>query len=94
MTPLEKGNKLSIYEYYYNIIFIYQINNYKLCYLNKLKEFDDVLIIKTNSSKNLFIYNREENCLDFSLKENELNNLYLIGYKAINDYMNSKNEIV
>jgi NTE family protein len=88
MKEVEKGTELSIIQYYYNIAFIYYLSNYKLCYANKLKEFGDVLYINTNQIKSLFDYNNIENCLDFSLKEEELNNIYLIGYKAIHDYMN------
>lgn len=88
MTELEKGETLSIFEYYFNISFIYQINTYKLCYKNKVDDFGNVLLIDTKYHKNLCVYNREENCLDFAVNEDDLNSLYLIGYKAITDYMN------
>lgn len=93
MKQMEKGETLSIFEYYFNIFFMYQINNYKLCYKNKIDDFGDVLLIDTKHHKNLFIYNREENCLDFTLNEDEVNSLYLLGYKAISDYMNKYNDI-
>jgi NTE family protein len=92
MIPNEKNTQLSIFEYYFNILFIYHINNYKLCYLNKINNFEDVLIIDTKHCKVLFSYNKEENYLDFSLSDEELHSLFLIGYKAIYDYMESKNE--
>jgi len=91
MTPIEKNEKLSIFEYYFNISFIYHKNNNKLCYLNKIKDFGDFLLIDTINSKNLCTYNRSENCLDFSLTEDEVNSLYLCGYKAIFDYMEKNN---
>lgn len=93
MKQIEKGETLSIFEYYFNIFFMYQINNYKLCYKNKIDDFGDVLLIDTKNHKNLFTYNREENCLDFTLNEDEVNSLYLLGYKAISDYMNKYNDI-
>ncbi len=93
MKPMEQGKELSIFEYYLNIMFIYHKNNYTLCYLNKINEFGDVLLINTNYSKSLCSYNKEENCLDFTLSEDDLNGLYLIGYKAISDYMDERNKI-
>jgi len=89
MVEIEKNQKLSIFEYYFNIFYMYHINNYKLCYKNKVHDFGNVLLIDTKYHKNLCTYNREENCLDFSLKEDDINSLFLIGYKAINDYMNN-----
>ena len=67
MKPIEKDQELSIFEYYLNIMFIYHKNNYKLCYLHKIEEFGDVLMIDTHDSKSLCVYNKEENCLDFTL---------------------------
>lgn len=93
MKPIEKGQELSIFEYYLNIMFIYHKNNYTLCYLNKINEFGDVLLIDTHHSKSLCVYNHEENCLDFTMNEDELNGLYLIGYKAISDYMDKRNKV-
>lgn len=93
MKPIEKGQELSIFEYYLNIMFIYHKNNYTLCYLNKIDEFGDVLLIDTHHSKSLCVYNHEENCLDFTMNEDELNGLYLIGYKAISDYMDKRNKV-
>lgn len=93
MKPIEKGQELSIFEYYLNIMFIYHKNNYTLCYLNKINEFGDVLLINTHHSKSLCVYNHEENCLDFTMNEDELNGLYLIGYKAISDYMDKRNKV-
>ena len=92
MKPVEKDSNLSIFEYYFNIAFIYHINNYKLCYLNKINNFEDILIIDTKDTKILCTYNKEHNYLDFSLSEEELNGLYLIGYKAIYDYMELKSD--
>ena len=86
---VEKGTELSIIQYYYNIIFIYYMNNFKLCYSNKLKEFGDILYIDASHVKCLCAFNNNENCLDFTLTEAELNDIYLIGYKAIHDYMNN-----
>jgi len=36
----------------------------------------------------------EENCLDFTMNEDDLNGLYLIGYKAISDYMDERNKVL
>ena len=58
MKPIEKGEELSIFEYYLKIMFIYHKNNYKLSYLNKINEFGDVLLIDTYHSKSLCVYNK------------------------------------
>jgi predicted acylesterase/phospholipase RssA len=92
MKEMKKGSELSIIEYYFNIAFIYYINNFKLCYIDKLNNFNsDILFIYDNDMKCLCTYDNINNCIDFSLSEEELNILYLIGYKSIHDYMNKYN---
>jgi len=89
MKTFNKGDELSIIEYYINIGIIYNENTFKLCYLNKINNFKDILIVDTNNIKNIYNYDFDNNCIDISLTETELNNLFLTGYKAIHDYMNN-----
>lgn len=90
MPPFTKGEELSILQYYYNIALIYNTNTFKLCYLNKIENFEDILIVDVNNIKCVCSYDNINNCIDFSLSEQEINNLFIIGYKAIHDYMNKE----
>jgi len=92
MDAVEKGTKLSLFEYFYKLLFILHINNFKLCYANKIMDFEDILLIEPVDVKSLCVYNNEEKCLDFKLTENELHYLYLTGYKAIHNYMKERSD--
>jgi len=79
--------------YVFNIFYIFYNNTYKLCYYNKINSYNDFLIIKNSPIKSIFKpnINEEEGYIDFSLKEEDINNLFLQGFKEINDYMNKYN---
>ena len=49
----------------------------------------DVLYIKPNNDKYVFNFDSINNKFDCSLTEQELNNLFLVGYKEMHDYMNN-----
>lgn len=93
IPPIEKGTELSFINYIVNIFFTFYNNTYKLCYYNKINSYNDFLIIKSSPIKSIFKpnINEEEGYIDFSLKEEDINNLFLQGFKEINDYMNKYN---
>jgi predicted acylesterase/phospholipase RssA len=90
MPVFTQGDELTILQYYYNIALIYNINTFKLSYLNKLDNLDDILLIDVNNIKCVCSYDNINNCIDFSLSEEDINNLLFFGYKAIHDYMNEE----
>jgi NTE family protein len=90
MPVFTQGDELTILQYYYNIALIYNINTFKLSYLNKLDDLDDILLIDVNNIKCVCSYDNINNCIDFSLSEEDINNLLFFGYKAIHDYMNEE----
>lgn len=92
MMEVEKGTDFSFFEYFYKLSFIFHLNNFKLCYANKVDNFEDILLVEPLEVKSLCVYDKENKCLDFSLSEEELNSLYLAGYKAIHNYMKERNK--
>jgi len=90
MPAFTQGEELSIFQYYYNIALIYNTNTFKLSYLNKLDDLDDILLIDVNNFKCICNYDNINDCIDFSLTDQDINNLCLIGYKSIHDYMNEE----
>ena len=93
MPICNKGEELSFFHYLYNIMYVIYNNTYKLCYYNKITSYNDVLIIKDSPIKSIFSLkiNEDENYIDLSLTEDEINNLFLQGFKELNDYMNKYN---
>lgn len=89
MKEKEKNEEFSILEYCWNIMYIYHRNTNKLCFSNKMEQFPDVLMIEPLNIKTIFTYEHENKCLNCALSEDELNYLYLIGYKSIHNYMNN-----
>ena len=89
LKPANKGDELNILEYYFKIALIYNLNTFKLCYIEKINNFKDILIVDLEHIKNMCSYDAINNCIDFSLTEEELNNLFVFGYKVIHDYMNN-----
>lgn len=98
MPNIPKDQELTFPSYLYNILYIFYNNTYKLCYYNKFSSYPNFLIIKNSPIRSIFdpVINETENYIDFSLNENDINNLFLQGFKEINDYMNecNKNEEV
>ena len=91
---IPKNQDISFTNYLYNILYIFYNNTYKLCYYNKFSSYPHFLIIKNSPIRSIFNpnINENENYIDFSLNENDINNLFLQGFKEINDYMNSYDE--
>jgi NTE family protein len=93
MSPcIEKNKEIEFSSYLYNIIHIFYNNTYKLCYYNKITSYPNFLIIKNSPIRSIFNPVINDNCIDFSLKEEDINNLFLQGFKELNDYMNTYNQ--
>jgi len=94
MPIIDKHQEISFANYLYNIIYIFYNNTYKLCYYNKITCYPNFLIIKNSPIRSIFNPDIDENnnCIDFSLKEEDINNLFLQGFKELNDYMNLHNQ--
>jgi len=92
-TPfIEKDKEISFSAYLYNIIHIFYNNTYKLCYYNKITCHPNFLIINNSPIRSIFNPVINDNCIDFSLNEEDINNLFLQGFKELNDYMNTYNQ--
>ena len=93
MPEIKQNQELTFPSYLYNILYIFYNNTYKLSYYNKFTSYPNFLVIKNSPIRSIFnpIVNEEENYIDLSLTENEINDLFLQGFKEINDYMNHYN---
>jgi len=89
MPFIEKNKEIDFTMYLYNIIYIIYNNTYKLCYYNKITSHPNFLIIKNSPIRSIFNPNINDDCIDFSLTEEDINNLFLQGFKELNDYMNN-----
>lgn len=90
MPMYEKGTEISFGNYLYNMMYIFYNNTYKLCYYDKIKSYNEFLIIKKSPIRSIFSPNISENgYIDFTLSEEDINNLFLQGFKELNDYMNN-----
>ncbi len=90
MPNIPQNQELTFPNYLYNILYIFYNNTYKLSYYNKFSSYPNFLIIKNSPIRSIFNpkINEDESTIDFSLTHEEINNLFLQGFKEINDYMN------
>jgi len=93
MPNIPQNTEISFSKYIYNILYIFYNNTYKLCYYNKITSYNEFLIISNSPIKSIFDpnINDEKGFIDFTLNEEDINNLFLQGFKEINDYMNKFN---
>jgi len=84
-------SNMSFLKYIHNILYIVYNNTYKLCYYNKITSYDNFLIIDNSPIRSIFNPIINDDCIDFSLNEDDINNLFLQGFKELNDYMNKFN---
>jgi len=91
---IKQNEEIPFTTYIYSIMYMFYNNTYKLCYYNKFSNYPNFLIIKNSPIRSIFdpIINENENCIDFSISEDDINNLFLQGFKEINDYMNLYNK--
>jgi NTE family protein len=80
--------KISFINYYYNIFQMIYNNTDTLCYYNKLKNHKNIIFIKNSPVRSILNPNITDDYIDFSINEELLNNLYLQGFKEMNDYSN------
>ena len=60
-----------------------------LRYTDKIQSHPNFLIIKNSPIRSIFNLNINDDCIDFSLTDDDINNSILQGFKAMNDYMNN-----
>lgn len=87
-----KNYELSFQEYASNLIYLIYLNSNKNVYLNKLNEFKDPLIIKTSAVRSVYEPIIENDYIDISINDEDINNLLLQGFKEMNEYMKKHNE--
>ena len=82
--------EMNFIEYYLNIFKIFYKNTDTLCNSNRIMNDKDFLVIKSSPIKNsLFTPNFEDDNFNFKIDENTINDLFLQGFKVIQDYMNN-----
>jgi predicted acylesterase/phospholipase RssA len=84
---------ISFINYYINIFQIMYNNTDTLCYYNKIKNHKNIIYINNSPAKSILNPNITDDFVDFSLDEEVLNNLYLQGFKAMNDYSNNNRDL-
>ncbi len=64
-------------------------NTDALCYYNKIKNHKNILFITNSPVKSILNANITDQFIDFELDEELINNLFLQGFKEMNDYSNN-----
>ena len=80
--------EISFVNYFTNILHMVYNNTDTLCYYNKLKKHKNILFISNSPLKSILKSNITDECIDLSISEEVLNNLFLQGFKEMNDYSN------
>ncbi len=91
INKIEKDTDINFLSYINNIIQIFYINTYKKAYKYKIEKLKDSLIINTSPIKSIFKTEIKNNKIELFLKKDDVNNLFLQGFKEVNDYINKKN---
>lgn len=81
-------NEITFVNYFLNIFKIFYNNTDKLCYYDKLMNHKNILYISKIPIKNVMNPEITDEYIDYSIDEETLNNLYLQGFKEMNDYFN------
>lgn len=81
-------NEMSFITYIRNIFLIMYNNTDTLCYYNKINNHKNILFISNSPAKSILNPNITDDYIDFAIDEDILNNLYLQGFKEMNDYSN------
>lgn len=74
--------------YFYNIFKMVYNNTDTLCYYNKINKHKNIIFITDTPVKSILNPNITDDYIDYALDEEILNNLYLQGFKEMNDYSN------
>lgn len=91
IKKIEKDTDINFMPYITNIIRIFYINTYKYSYKNKIESLEDTLIIKESPIKSIFTPDITNDRIKLYLEKDEMNNLFLQGFKEVNDYINARN---
>jgi predicted acylesterase/phospholipase RssA len=81
--------EMTFINYFYNLFHMVYKNTDTLCYYNKLKNHKNILFITDSPVKSILNPNITDDYIDFSIDEELLNNLFLQGFKEMNDYSNN-----
>ena len=66
-------------------------STYKYSYKNRIKSLEDTLIINKSPIRSIFTPEIKNDCIKLYLNKDDINNLFLQGFKEINDYINIRN---
>ncbi len=80
-------DKMSIFEYYFNILYILYKTTDKYTHYDKIKKHPDCLIITDTQIKSIFAPNITDEYIDLSIERKLIDNLFLQGFKHLHDYM-------
>lgn len=80
--------ELSFINYYSNLFLMIYNNTDTLCYYNKIKDHKNILFITNSPVKSILNSKITDDCIDLAIDEELLNNLFLQGFKEMNDYSN------
>lgn len=80
--------ELSFSNYLYNLFKMVYNNTDTLCYYNKIKNHKNIIFISNSAVKSILNPNITDDYIDFAIDEHLLHNLYLQGFKEMNDYSN------
>jgi len=91
LITIDKSDKeMSLIEYYFNIFNIFYRNTDILCNHNIILSDKDHLVITSSPLKSsMFTPNFEDDNINFKIDEKIINDLFLQGFKVIQDYMNN-----
>jgi len=81
-------NDMTFIYYIRNLLLIMYNNTDTLCYYNKIKNHKNILYISNSPVKSILNPNITDDYIDFAVNEEILNNLFLQGFKEMNDYSN------
>jgi len=85
--------ELSFVNYYSNMFLMIYNNTDTLCYYNKIKNHKNILYINNSPVKSILNSNITDEFIDFAIDEELINNLFLQGFKEMNDYSNNNRDL-
>ena len=84
---IEKDSELNFMIYYKQIISIIYSNSLHNCYISKIPEFKNPLIINESPFKSFYNLEYTDTDICFNIHEDDIENLILQGFKDISNYM-------
>ena len=85
--------ELSFINYFSNMFLMIYNNTDALCYYNKIKNHKNILFISNSPIKSILESKITDECIDLEIDEELLNNLFLQGFKEMNDYSNKSRDL-